>query len=254
MSEEEIKNAPGGEAGDNPGGEAGNGKPTDDGGGKPTEYEINGQKYTSEQIQEAMKYSDDYQHLVPEFTKKSQALAEYEKLGKLDDIKKILETPSNGNSQISEAKKILKEQLGVVTKEDMEEALKDIKEFKKIQTETQEKLQLDAATKTLSEKYGGKKGEPAFKIEQIAKAVKENPALAVYVQANGQYLIDLEQTYKKIYADFWDKIPEFKAKVLKTERGSQVQTKTPSKEKKAETEEERVQSAIDFFKASAQSE
>lgn len=256
MSEEDIKNnpTPGGEGSDdNPGGDAGDGKPTD-GGAAPTEIEIDGQKYTPEQLKEALKLSQDYEHLVPEFTKRSQALAEYEKLGKLDDIKKIIAAPSDGNPQIEQAKKILKEQLGVVTKDDMDKLMKEIKEIKESGSAREENAQLESVSKDLSAKYDGKKGEPAFKIDEIAKAVQKNPNLAVYVQVNGQFLIDLEQTYKRIHGDFWDKLPEIKTKVVKTERGSQIQTKNSSKTKPAETEKERIDAAVDFFKTNKQEE
>ncbi len=251
MEEEDDKNlTPGGDgSGDNPGGEAGDGKPTDEG-AQPTEFEIDGQKYTPDQLKEALKLSQDYKYFVPEFTKKSQALAEYEKLGKLDDIKKIVAAPSNGNPQIDQAKKILKEQLGVVTKEDVEQLMNEIKEIKESGSIREGNAQLESVNKFLAGKYDGKKGEPAFKIEEVAKVVNNDPNLAVYVNVNGQFLIDLEQTYKRIHGDFWDKLPEIKAKVVKTERGSQIQTKTPSNSKIAETEKERTEDAVNFFKSS----
>lgn len=255
MEEEDEKNlTPGGnDSDDNPGGDAGDGKPTE-GGAAPTEIEIDGQKYTPDQLKEALKASEDYRHFVPEFTRKSQDLAEYEKLGKIDDLKKIVNTPAGEDPQVDQAKKILKEKFGVVTKEDVADLMKKIKDLEESGSIKEESAQLESVSKNLSAKYDGKKGEPAFKIEEVAQAVSKNPNLAVYVQSNGQFLIDLEQTYKRIHADFWDKLPSIKSKVIKTERGSQIQTKTPSNSKIAETDKERAEDAANFFKGSRATE
>ena len=248
-----------------PGGEAGGADETvidDKEPAAPTEFEISGKKYTAEALEEAVKLAEDHGHLVPEFTRKSQLLSEYEKLGNLDDLKKIIAQAEKAKTgpaspEIEEARKILKEQLGVVTKEDFDELKKTIdglQQSNRASAEKAEDSHLEEITKTLSEKYSGKKGEPPFKIEEIAKAVKQNPTLAVYVQVNDQYLIDLEQTYKRIFADFWDKIPDIKAKPVKTERGSGPQSNTPANQKEADSEGERIEDAVNFFKSSGQGE
>lgn len=210
-----------------------------------TEFEIDGQKLTADQIREYMKSHKDYQALVPEFTRKSQLLSEFEKKQKEAETKeKAPANPLANNPQAQEAVKVLKD-LGFITKEDADALRKELDGFKSsYETQIQER-QLNEATKLLSDKYSGKNGEPKFNLDEIRNAAQTDPSKLVFDQAGN---VNLELTYKMIHADFYDKMPEIKAKVVKTERGSQTQTKTPATQKKAETEEERMAQAVEFFK------
>jgi len=207
-----------------------------------------------------MKSANDYKSFQPEFTKKSQLIAKLVKDGIIDEqgnLKKPEKTVTDafaGNPQAQEAVRILQE-LGFVTKPQLEAFQKQLNEFQEGYQSRTASAQLDSAVKTLTEKYAGKHGEPPFKLDEIRAAVEKDPSLTVYVQgeSEGEYLVDLEQTYRKVHAGFYDKFPEIKAKVLKTERGSQVQT-TPGTRKKAETEEERTAQAVEFFKNNSSEE
>lgn len=229
----------------------------------PTEYEIDGQKYSADQIREAFKSMKDYQAFVPEFTRKSQVLAELKKAGLIDDQgnpvqKKNEEQPAGGdqdllqNPQAKEVVKILK-QLGFITKEEAETLKKEIDTFRSSYQQQIDEQKLDEVSKTLAAKYDGKKGEPKFDLEEIRQAVAKDASLVRYIpdpQNEGNYLVDLEATYRNVHADFWNKIPDLHGKVPKTERGAGPQGTTPSRNKKPETEEEKIADAVDFFKNS----
>jgi hypothetical protein len=223
---------------------------------EPTEFEIDGQKYTSDQIREFAKAYRDYQALQSEFTRRSQLLAKLVKDGVIDEYGNLVQSriparednPLAGNPQAQEAVKILKD-LGFITKEEAEELRKAIAELQQSFQLTTGEAQLQTVVKTLSEKYSGKNGEPPFNLEDIRAAIQKDPSLIVYVKGqNDEYLVDLEQTYKKVHADFWDKLPSLKAKGVKTERGVGVQSAPPTVSKKAETEEERAATAMEFFR------
>lgn len=248
----EDTNLGGGEGGNAPAGEGGGNQPT-----PVTEFEIDGQKYSADQLKEAIKAAGDYQHLVPEFTKKSQLLS---KLGvntpeDIDKKMKEIDEAAKGGGKsedpkVTEARKILREQLGVVTKEDIQSVFDFIASMKS----AEEDRQLQEAAGALSSKYDGSHGEPKFDVVAIANSVKAKPELAVYVQVDGQYFVDLEQTYRRVYAEYFDKVSGFKAKPIKTERGAGHQTVSQPVKKEAETEGEKIQSAVDFFKEAAKSQ
>jgi hypothetical protein len=208
-----------------------------------------------------MKASKDYESFQPEFTRRSQLIAELVKKGIIDERGQLVTKPADqqsnspfaNNPQAQEAVKILKE-LGFITKEEADNIKKSIDELKTGYQSERENAQLTAAAKTLEEKYSGKSGEPKFDLQEIRTAIQKNPQLISYVDdGNGNFLVDLDQTYKNVHADFWGKIPEMRARLVKTERGSGPQTTTPTTQKKAGTPQERVDEALSFFKNADQS-
>lgn len=218
-----------------------------------TKFAIDGQEYSVDQLKEALKAAGDYQQLLPEFTRKSQLLSEVQKklgaLGQLDE--KAADSSKPNDPRMEQARKILKEQLGAVFAEDLQPILELVNALKA----QREDAALHDVADSLADKYDGSHGEPKFDVVKVAEAVKQNPQLAVYVAVDGQYLVDLEQTYKKVNATFWDKVPETKAApVLRTERGAGTRTAAPTGTKKAETDEERVASALDYFRSAAPQE
>ncbi len=232
-------------------GGAGNGEGGE--GGAPvaaTEFEIDGAKYSVDDLKAALKAAGDYEQLLPEFTRKSQSLAEASK--KLEQLEQITKKPGEEtvtNPAIEQAKKVLREQIGVITAEDLKPIL-DVVQAIQAQRENQV---LESVSDTLSKKYDGSHGEPKFDVTKIAEAVKGDPSKAVYVQVGDQYLVDLEQTYKRVNGGFWDKVPEFKQpQVVRTERGAGTRTAPlPEGQGKAATDEEKVASAIAFFREAA---
>lgn len=219
----------------------------------PTEYEIDGQKYSADQIREAFKAHHDYQALVPEFTRKSQAFAKALQAGLIDEQGNPVQKPApeqpsaddlTQNPQAKEAVRILKE-LGFITKEEADAWKKELESFKSTyQTQLDEKT-LTEVNATLSAKYDGKKGEPKFDLDQIRQAITANPELIVY---DAQGNVNLDLTYKNVHADFWQQIPDMRQKVVRTERGGGPQSTSPATRKKAETEEEKIADAVEFFK------
>jgi hypothetical protein len=198
----------------------------------PQEIEIEGQKYTIDQIKEAIQAAKDYQYLVPEFTRKSQRLAELER--QLETLQtaqqKIEEDPAK-----VEAKKVLKE-LGFLTGEDLEQKITDVKE----------EIHLEKVLDYLEKKYDGSHGEPPFDRDAVMEFALK--------QFGDQDRIDLEYVYKKLHADFWDKLPTPEKKVVKTERGGgKTEFALPKKkisfEPKGEGEVSVEEAAKEFLKS-----
>jgi DNA repair exonuclease SbcCD ATPase subunit len=198
----------------------------------PQEIEIDGQKYTIDQIKEALQAARDYQYLVPEFTRKSQRLAELERqLETLQAAKeKVAEDPAK-----AEAKRVLKE-LGVPFLEDLEQKIADVKE----------EIHLEKVLDYLEKKYDGSHGEPPFDRDEVMDFALR--------QFGDQDRIDLEYAYKKLHADFWDKLPTPEKKVVKTERGGgKTEFSLPKKkitfEPKGEGEVSVEEAAKEFLKS-----
>jgi hypothetical protein len=239
---------------------SGDQQPDDNGAAQPTEFEIDGQKVTAEQIREWQKAHRDYSSLQPEFTRKSQVLSKLQKDGVIDEQGNLVARKDNGepsadpfanNPQAKEAVKVLKE-LGFITKQEADSLKQEIESVRGTYQSDVEQRQLQAVASNLAAKYDGKNGAPKFDIEAIKTAVSQNPQLMVYVQGeNGEFLVDLEQTYKNVHGDFWGKLPEMKARVPRTERGTQTQGTTPAQTKRPQTEEDRRAAALNFFSKSS---
>lgn len=178
---------------------------------QPEKIKIGDQEFTVDQIQEALKVAEDYKHLVPEFTRKSQRLAELEKqLEEMNNLQKKIEDPAK-----AEAKRILKE-LGFVTIEDAQATVNQA-----IQQLTED-IQLEQTLQYLENKYSGENGEPPFNRDEVLQYVLD--------EFGDMEKVDLEYAYKKLHDDFWGKLPlKPQPKVPITERGGRTEFTLPKK-------------------------
>jgi len=174
---------------------------------EPKEYEIGGKKYTEEELLEALQAREDYQHLLPEFTRRSQKLAELER-----KLAQVQQQPDlSKDEKLEETKRLLKEQLGVVTREDLEQIIKDLQDF------YQGDVQLQRAVSALEKKYSGAHGEPKFDYEKLKQFLVEKYGED---QENWPDNIDLEYEYWDMNRDYFSQIPKVKSAVAQTERRS----------------------------------
>jgi len=174
---------------------------------EPKKYTIDGQEYTEDEILEALQAKEDYQHLLPEFTRRSQKLAEMEK--QLAQIQQQPNVPQD--EKLEETKRLLKEQLGVVTKDDLEKVISDIQNF------YQGDVQLQKAVAGLEKKYSGANGEPKFDYDKLKNYLvqKYGPDKEAWPDN-----IDLEYEYWDMNRDYFSRIPKVKSAVARTERRS----------------------------------
>jgi len=168
------------------------------------EIEIDGRKYTKDEINEALAAREVYKSLLSEFTRRSQKLAELEK-----QLQTVSQSSKPEDEKLQEARRILKEQLKVVTQEDLEQAVEAIRNEKRADA------QLQQAVSALSEKYSGEKGEPKFDYNKIKQALREKYGED---SKNWPPTIDLEYEYWDLNRDYFSRIPEIKSKVEPTER------------------------------------
>ena len=171
---------------------------------QPEELEIDGKKYTKEELEDALRVREDYKSLLPEFTRRSQRLSELEK-----QLQTVQQSQKPEDEKLQEAKRILKEQLGVVTKEDLEQIQQAIR------NESQADVQLQKAVSDLEKKYTGEKGEPKFDYNELKSSMIEKYG---YDKANWPPTVDLEYEYWDLHRDYFSKLPEIKSKVEPTER------------------------------------
>jgi len=173
---------------------------------------IGEKEYTVEELQEALQKARDYEHLVPEFTRKSQRLAELERqLEALQATKKELEESPEKQA----AKQVLKE-LGFVT---IDEAQKMVNEAI---SQVIEDIQLEETLQYLEKKYDGSHGEPPFNRDEVLRFALE--------EYGDMDKIDLEYVYKKLHEDFWGRLPEKPSpKTPFTERGGAGKFTLPRK-------------------------
>lgn len=151
----------------------------------PTETKIKvGEKeYTQEELASLVslgemgrevetKYNTKLDRVYPEFTKKSQALAEAEKqLNEFKNNQPKINVPENEDQAIREAKEAAK-RLGIVTVEEFEDLLgRSYKKFYE-QERAAEKL-LDTAS-TLEKEIDGADGRPKFDKLQILEFMRDN--------------------------------------------------------------------------------
>ena len=171
------------------------------------EVEIDGKKYTQQELQEALQAKEDYNYLLPEFTRRSQKLAELEK-----NVSQIQQQPNVPEDQkVEETKKLLREQFGVVTKEDLEQVLSGLEASRQAET------QLQQTVGDLGKLYSGEHGEPKFNYNEVKDYLTSQ-----YGDNPGDWpdKIDLEAAYLSLHRDFFSRIPKVKSTVAQTERRS----------------------------------
>ena len=172
------------------------------------EYTLSdGTKLTESQIQEALQAREDYKYLLPEFTRRSQKLSELEK-----QVAAVQQQPNVPQDQkLEETKRLLKEQLGVVTKEDLTKVIQDVQNY------YQGGLEVQKAVSTLEKKYSGANGEPKFDYDQLKDYLVQKYGED---QSNWPDNVDLEYEYWDMNRDYFSSIPKVKSQVAHTERRS----------------------------------
>ena len=166
-----------------------------------------GTKVKESQIQEALQAREDYNYLLPEFTRRSQKLAELEK-----QVAQVQNQPNVPQDQkLEETKRILKEQLGMVTKDELQKMIGDVQSF------YQGDVQLQKAVTNLGKKYSGESGEPKFDYDQLKDYLVQKYGDNQDSWPNN---IDLEYEYWDMNRDYFSKIPKVKSAVARTERRS----------------------------------
>jgi len=176
---------------------------------EPQKIKIGDQEYTVDQLKEALQRARDYEYLVPEFTRKSQRLAELERqLQTLQATKKELEDPTK-----VAAMNYLKE-LGFPTREEAKQMIQEAI------NNLYEDIELEQVCQYLEQKYDGSHGEPPFNRDEVLKFALEN--------FSDMPRVDLEYCYKKLHEDYWGKLPEKPTKKAPvTERGGRTEFTLP---------------------------
>lgn len=201
--------------------------------------EIEGQKYTIEELKDLMQKAKNYEHLLPEFTRRSQRLAELEKK---------LETSENPEDRVrAEAIKYLRENLGLVTKEDLDNFMNQL--VTGLQTYITETQKLNEAVAYLEKKYDGTV-YPRFDFEAVRRYIRQKYGDKI------PEIVDLEDEYLAMNKEFFEKLPQKLSEVKKTsvptERGigatptgvSKKIVEKPTKPDEISLEE----AALDFWK------
>ena len=181
----------------------------------PQEVEIDGQKYSVDDIKDAIKAREDYNYLLPDYTRKSQKLAELQK-----QLEQVKQSSAPEDQKLEEAKRILKDQMGVVTREDLEQLKQSFAE------EADAKIQLQEAVGALSQKYSGAHGEPKFDYSTLQQYLYNKYGLD---RKNYPPVVDLEYEYWKMNEDYYSKLPEAKSAVANVERGSNTPYTIPKR-------------------------
>ncbi len=166
-------------------------------------FKVGDKEYTADEIEELNQIKDDYNHLLPEFTRKSQRLADLEKQSKEPQVEP--------NADIEETRKILKEELGVVTKDDLQKFQEEI------QSQQQADQQLKKVVSQLDKKFSGDRGEPKFSYPDLEVFIQEK-----YAQTGYPTNIDIQAEYFDMNQEFYSQLPKVKANVAQTERRTSV--------------------------------
>jgi len=201
---------------------------------EPQTFSIGGQDYTAEQLSKYVelgkigeeaetKYSTKIDRVWPEYTRTSQELkAAKERLAELEEIAEqaaqapVSDTPQD--EQIRQAKAAARK-IGIVTDEDFENFMSQ--NFRKYYQVERESEQIYNDAKSLSEKYNGGDGRPAFDTVDMLQYMVDNeiknPELAYKIR------------YEK-ELDAWKEAQLAKSKKpgMVTESGSSVSSKTPT--------------------------
>jgi hypothetical protein len=186
-------------------------------------FEIGGQKYTLSQLEEALKKARDYEYLQKEFTRKSQ---------KLSELEKQFQQSSSPEDQVkAETLKYLRENLGLMTREDFNEFMKNLAAW------IDESNRLNQVVDELSKKYDGTRF-PKFDYSRIVDHLYQKYG----EKENWPPTIDLEYEYFDLNREFFSKLPEVQKKAVPSERG--IPSSTVSA-KKIETLEDLKQAALE---------
>lgn len=126
---------------------------------------------------------NEYNNLVPEFTKRSQKLKEYEaKLNQNDQSKSEPKEEEDFEAEI-ERRRLKKElsQVGIADREYVDKGLEEIRQMltqreaeeKAMQLENFQRVSFKTANDSLSKKYDGLDGKPKYDPQDIAKFLDE---------------------------------------------------------------------------------
>jgi len=165
---------------------------------------IGDKEYTKDEIEKLIEKARNYDYLLPEFTRRSQRLAELEK--------QLRASASPEDKAKAEALKYLRENLGLLTREDLQEFMTSFAE--RLEGYLAEKEKLQDVVKYLEQKYPG--GTlPKFDYEKLRNYLYEK-----YGQDKSQWpeTIDLEYEYWQMNRDFFERLPEtLKKRIVPTE-------------------------------------
>jgi len=170
----------------------------------PQEIEIEGRKYTVDELKELIQKARNYDHLLPDYTRKSQRLAELEK--------KLAESASPEDRAKAEALKYLRENLGIVTREELQNLLADFAQ--RLEDMLAQKEKLNRVIDYLSKKYDGTTF-PKFDYEKLREYLYRK-----YGEDKSAWPpeIDLEYEYWQMHRDFFERLPEtIKKRAVPTE-------------------------------------
>lgn len=207
-------------------------------------YEIEGQSYKLSELKDLLQKAKHYEHLLPEFTRRSQELAELKR--KLESSSKQL--GENVEDEVRrQALNYLREQLGLVTKEDLEGFLQQL--VSSVQTYIEEQNKLQRAIEYLEKKYDGT-FFPKFDYEKLKEFLVQKYGED---KANWPKTIDLHLEYLDMNREFFEKLPEFQRKAVVTERGGIPSPGTTISKKIVErpTKEDEIsldEAALEFLK------
>lgn len=157
--------------------------------------EIEGQKFTISELQQYLDKAKKYEHLLPEFTRRSQKLKELERQLKEQNIPQ----------ELAELKKLLREKLEVLTKQDLAEA------FEQLAIKEEEKRK-EEALQYLAEKYDGKKFPIKFDYNKVVNYIREKYG------GNMPEYIDLETEFIQMNLPYFEKLVEQPKSAIPTER------------------------------------
>lgn len=201
------------------------------------EIEVLGKKYSS--LEEL---AEDYKRLYDEFQKRNQQQTQTESQV----------SQEYDENTLKEAKRILKEKLGILFSDDevvqmLNEKIKAFEDFMYMVYEEMMNQRDQIVIENLSKKYDGSHGEPKFDLEDIKQKVKQNPDLVVWVKVGDEFYPDLEATYKKVYAHYWGSKTPTKPQIVQTERGVSTQEVIQTIPTEPKSREEKLAQIEKFF-------
>ena len=184
---------------------------------QPQYIEIEGQRLTIDEIKELQKKAKQYEALLPEFTRRSQRLKELEK--------KLSQSSSPEDQAKAEALKYLRENFGLVTKEDLENFVATM--FENVVNYITEQQRLQEVETYLQQKYDGTVF-PKYDPQAMRNYLRQK-----YGEDKSQWpeTIDLEYEYFQMNREFFEKLPETRKKAIPTESKSVPSTAFSKPEK-----------------------
>ncbi|MEO0225055.1 MAG: hypothetical protein ABIL76_08210, partial [candidate division WOR-3 bacterium] len=204
------------------------------------EIEVLGKKYSN-----LDELAEDYKRLYDEFQKRTQEQVQ-------QTTQETTQSGEYDDKTLQEAKRVLKEKLGIIFADDdivksLSEKVQAFEEFMTMVYEEMVRQRDEIVIETLSKKYDGSHGEPKFDIEDIRQKVKQNPDSVVWVKVGDEFYPDLEATYKKIYAHYWESKSPTKPIPTKTEKGISSREIEEILLEEPKTREEKVKFTEKFF-------